>query len=451
MATRAVTAPVPGLGFNFDWERPEGVVAPELAATWARVEIWVGRDCVTQVQDSPSGASRRSIYCSLYPLAEWVAFNWWFLRAHLRPAALAASPWAGPGPRSNGRPDAWARHHNLRSVGEGFFWPNLSILPEGRLTRLLWHADEAPSPHSPLRYLGQGELRLPSEFVEGALGDLVEAVLTRLREEAVDETVLAAEWRAIRESSREEQAFCEAAARLGLDAYDIDPHTAGLLSETAQTLEAGLVDEFLDAVDPACIESGLRWIEEATLRISRSTDGADGRLLALRAQVGRERVGSQTPWERGYREAWRVRQAMDLQDQELFDLEGLVAIGLAPHEDRGLLGLAGRSDTGSTTLLLGRRARKTVSRFAGARALWHLIFEPDRRHFLISELYGERQSVERAFAAELLAPGAALRERLGGTGVVSSADLEEAADDLGVSPFVVWHQVHNQLDLSIVD
>lgn len=152
MATRAVTAPAPGLGFNFDWERPEGVVAPELAATWARVEIWVGRDCVTQVQDSPSGASRRSIYCSLYPLAEWVAFNWWFLRAHLRPAALAASPWAGPGPRSNGRPDAWARHHNLRSVGEGFFWPNLSILPEGRLTRLLWHADEAPSPHSPLRY-----------------------------------------------------------------------------------------------------------------------------------------------------------------------------------------------------------------------------------------------------------------------------------------------------------
>jgi Zn-dependent peptidase ImmA (M78 family) len=69
----------------------------------------------------------------------------------------------------------------------------------------------------------------------------------------------------------------------------------------------------------------------------------------------------------------------------------------------------------------------------------------------IAELYGERQSVERAFAAELLAPGAALRERLGVTGVVSSADLEEAADDLGVSPFVVWHQVHNQRDLSIVD
>jgi hypothetical protein len=334
---------------------------------------------------------------------------------------------------------------------EGFSWPNLSILPEGCLTRLLWHADNAPSPHSPLRYLGQGEIRLSAEFVEGALGDLVEAVWTRLREEAVEETVLAAEWRAIRESSREEQAFCEAAARLGLDAYDIEPYTAGLLSEAAQRLEAGLVDEFLDAVDPARIELGLRWIEEAALRISRSKDRPNGRLLALQAEIGRERVGSQTPWERGYREAWRVRQAMDLEDHELFDLGGLVAIGLAPHDDRRLLGLAGRSDTGSTTLLLGRRARKTVSRFAGARALWHLIFEPDRRHFLIAELYEERQSVERAFAAELLAPGAALRERLGVTGVVSSADLEETAEDLGVSPFVVWHQVHNQLDLSIVD
>src|SRR5690242_9624003 len=69
---------------RYEWESAEEVRAPELAATWARLEIWAGEECITQVEDLASKSPRRSIYCSLYPLAEWVAYSWWLLRAHTR-------------------------------------------------------------------------------------------------------------------------------------------------------------------------------------------------------------------------------------------------------------------------------------------------------------------------------------------------------------------------------
>ena len=68
------------LKITWEWEPAESVRTPEHRATWARIEIKVGSELVTLVEDRGSGSSRRSIYCPLYPLAEWVAYNWWFLQ-----------------------------------------------------------------------------------------------------------------------------------------------------------------------------------------------------------------------------------------------------------------------------------------------------------------------------------------------------------------------------------
>jgi hypothetical protein len=42
------------------------------------------------VEDVGSTSSRRSVYVPLYPLAEWIAFNWWLLAANTRPATILA-------------------------------------------------------------------------------------------------------------------------------------------------------------------------------------------------------------------------------------------------------------------------------------------------------------------------------------------------------------------------
>jgi hypothetical protein len=55
---------VPELKIRWEWEAAPSVRAPEHRATWARIEISVGSDYVTLVEDRASGGSRRSIYWS---------------------------------------------------------------------------------------------------------------------------------------------------------------------------------------------------------------------------------------------------------------------------------------------------------------------------------------------------------------------------------------------------
>jgi len=78
-----------------------------------------------------------------------------------------------------------------------------------------------------------------------------------------------------------------------------------------------------------------------------------------------------------------------------------------------------------------------------SRALWHILAEDDPI-FLVTASYTDRQKVERAFAAELLAPAHGIEQRLASEIFVED-DLEELADHFGVSVKVVEHQLHNQL------
>ncbi|MGH3160026.1 MAG: hypothetical protein ACRDNF_26090, partial [Streptosporangiaceae bacterium] len=119
------------LKIRWEWEAAASVRAPEHRATWARLQIQAGPDLVTLVEDSESGSSRRSIYCSLYPLAEWVVYNWWFLQSDARPSSLLAQDrgQANPAPRT--LPATMRDRHSVRASGDGFAWPDLLMVPDG--------------------------------------------------------------------------------------------------------------------------------------------------------------------------------------------------------------------------------------------------------------------------------------------------------------------------------
>lgn len=449
-----MTGPAPGMSFQFEWERGEGVAAPELAATWARLEIWIGRDCITQLEDVDSRSSRRSLYCSLYPLAEWAAYNWWFLQAHVRPASLIASPWSYVQlAQDRGRPRRWLPNHNLRGVADGFPWPNLTIVPEGELTRLIWAGDAQAPPHAQVRYLGQGQALLPSRYVEGALTELVEAVTTRLEEERVDDTALQREWQAISESPGEERAFCIAAARLGTDPYSIDPAVVEQLGQVAEKLESRLLEEFLDSVDPNQLQPGLEWVEATTSELLRVNGSSAEHLTTLVVDPIQLQTSLESmPWDVGYAQAKSVRAGLNLEDKDVFDVGRYVVIDENLYTGWGLQALGGRSQAGSPAVLLGRPMREAPSRFAGARSLWHFLVEPERQRFLITDSHTDRQRIERAFAAEMLAPASGIAEYLPQPDrPVTQGDVEEVATHFRVSPMLVQHQLENQLGLTVAD
>jgi hypothetical protein len=111
------------IAVRIEWLDAPDVTAPELAATWARYEVWVADSCASLVE-TDDGTLRRSVYGSLYPLANWITSNWWSLRAHVRPSATDSNHWSW----GNLRTQPWLRVHNMRGAGDGMSWPNLTIL-----------------------------------------------------------------------------------------------------------------------------------------------------------------------------------------------------------------------------------------------------------------------------------------------------------------------------------
>jgi Zn-dependent peptidase ImmA (M78 family) len=93
-------------------------------------------------------------------------------------------------------------------------------------------------------------------------------------------------------------------------------------------------------------------------------------------------------------------------------------------------------------VLAGPRSQRLDSqRFLDARCLYHALFACGRSERLVTDAYTWDQQASRAFAAEFLAPQAALTAR---TGVrTDRLEVEELARDFGVSAMLIEKQLEN--------
>lgn len=433
------------LKIEWEWESAPAVKAPELRATFARLRIFVDADCVTLVEDRQTASSRRAILCPLYPLAEWVAYNWWFLQADARLSAMLAAL------RSRRElPPGGQRHwqrHSLRGAGDGFLWPDLFILPEEPRTRLLWRADRSVPDGRPIRFLTQGEAILDAFEVQHALGGLVEAVIERLADCGIGATRLTEEWRSLKEPDADEASYCRAAARLGLDPYSEAAKYEGEILRAGQQLRPPLLGEFLDTVDPEKMADDLDWVIRARDEIAHSARPSDEGLPKLRTEVARG-VGAADlshPWELGYAGARTLRRIVGLDVTDSFDVDSFVSKSILPAPDRSLHAFGGGPADIAPSVVLGRKQHEDSERFTLARALWHFLQRPGEQ-FLITPAHTLRQKAERAFAAELLAPAAGVAKLVGeNPDDIGVDELEAAERHFHVSSLIIQHQIDNQL------
>lgn len=111
----------------------------------------------------------------------------------------------------------------------------------------------------------------------------------------------------------------------------------------------------------------------------------------------------------------------------------LQAVGVAP------------GDFARPTIVLGRAALASSTRFIQGRALWHRLTK-DESTFLITTSYTDLQKIERAFAAELLAPAEGIRTRLSlPPSEAVQEDLGFVAEHFEVSSTLIEHQIQNQI------
>ncbi len=431
---------MPDLAFDFEWVDPQGARGPELRATWARLSIKVGDEVVTRAVDRETRAVRDSIYTPLYPIAEWIALNWWCLLYEVDKPQRSK----GSGYRSR---------HFLRAAGEGFALPDLLFDPMGETYRLSWSSRDFR--HSRVEFVSKGVEYLAPEDVKEALRRFVQAVALRLEDEGVSETLLQSEWEQLDVLDPEEKTFCRLAASLGLDPFDTSADDQQSIEEAAGRLPPEIHEEFFYTVDLLTLLNEADGVENALETASANGGALDG-LCSLRESFSQRlsRLTDQgmAPWREGYRAARVLREQLAMDGEPLMDFPAIAKMlrvagdelqkvikpssGLSRVD--GVVGFNKRQSPGFVV----RSSVAETQRFIFCRELFEYLSAPNGSPLIVTKARTERQKRNRAFAAEFLLPSETLRSQVD-SDLVSAEAVDEIASSYGVSWDIVKYQMEN--------
>jgi len=368
--------------------------APEEHATFGLLRITASDRLLTEGHDAFIDGRRDGPLVSGYHLAEWLVANWWRLRHE---------------PRPSGRPPCdWRMTHCMAEIGEGYVWPSITIESDG--FRSVVRSDPSEDRAAPFRF--QGSLHpalLPWMEVERAIDAFVDRVVALTRERGVGETNLDRLWRDLT-AERSDPAlgrYRRFEALMGCDPDETDE--GEVLAHLAD--EAWLGEEGLDEL--AAVGGGPG-------AIPRAADIADAAArMGVEAHLDQVPIAKKTPkW--GTDQAWRigVAAALELRGELGFDDRPITNEEMAGLVDVPATLLEGQPEAAPLSFALAQgdvkdrialRSRHPVARrFDLARLIGDRAIHPDGPFRPAIRANSYRQQAQRAFAAEFLAPIAAV-------------------------------------------
>jgi hypothetical protein len=183
------------LSIECEWFDQPRAADPLERRTWARIQINAAGRTATRLRDRDALAERQSIYVPAFPLARWIAANWWALL--YEPARSETIPRADR--VADAVEHAWLRRHCFRFADSGLMLPRLAIYSDGQEVIAEWSADEADGfPHMPGQFVGADRVHLPVDEVASGLREFVAGVVARVNGLTDSEAVqLRSDWQAI--------------------------------------------------------------------------------------------------------------------------------------------------------------------------------------------------------------------------------------------------------------
>lgn len=435
------------LNISPDWlpERgegaPRGACHPADRATLARVSLQVNTLDLIRAEDRETDQVRTYAILPANSLAEWFAWNWWRLVYE-------------PPRQGNFRTLQWRQAHQMAGIGGGWMWPPITIYSDGE--RVVIRARPTPGGQpGPLTYTADQAAVIPTFDYQEGIDRFVSQVLSQLEVHDSGQTDLHTLWQELGAERLDPEVarFRETEARLGYDPDEADPDLVSQLLGEAETLGEQAINEIAGHSSPHPITG-------AALQELAARDGFHGRT------ADRVRLDHRPPVQRGAAiPAWRVgvETARALRNQErlgdgpLSNRKLAELCGVAPdapatsttssaHSRDAGLAFDIAEDAGLRRLVL-RSRWQTGRRFEMARLLGDSLMSDYRERLLpATRTYTYRQKMQRAFAAELLAPAETLINAFA-DGVTEDA-IEEAANDFQVSSWVVTRALINQGVLS---
>ncbi len=444
------------LKLSATWQEAPGVRDSVLSATWARLEISETTNSHTtylsQVLRLKSQSLDRAIYGTLFPLAEWIVENWWFL---LYEGCRVPELISGRHLEADARQRGWLQRHNMLSAKQGGALPDLTIYRDGEAV-VLKLASDPPRDESiwPVRFIEEGTFRIPPSQMEEVLQEFVNGLLTRLIDHSGESvTRLRAEWQAVCESRQKESELCSWSAALGLDPYNEEVLTDELirvLESRVSNLPPELRSDLIHATRVNDLETELQWLGRATEEIATHPVTSNLPLNGIHLSAHKT----------GYQLAMKFRETYALPDM-LSDLPEILHAQCgwpAPESQKielnGVTKLSALVATSKKNqpVIIGppMPAGNWGDRFRLARSLFFRpepeVASPPR---LVTRGYTWDQRASRAFAAELLAPACILRNRLGET--ITQEELDGLSEEFGVRPNLIEHQIRNHNIACIVE
>jgi hypothetical protein len=232
-----------------------------------------------------------------------------------------------------------------------------------------------------------------------------------------------------------------------LDPYDLEPETALRIESLSASLDPTLVADFSAAADPRRIDESLSWLIEGLQRVAHAPDRAVGLFAKLRG-VPLDTDEDGPPWEIGWRQAREVRLRLRVEDTDPIPLEGLSVHKRLTSTDDALQAV-GTGIAGHIEVVIGSPVGARGRRFVDSRALWRCLRSPEQP-FLLTTAATFDQRVERAFAAELLAPASGIAKLARNRGgVVLANDVDGLAKRFNASPSLITHQLENQVGVMV--
>ena len=407
----------------------------EIRQTSGFMRISVRNRLLTRVDDDRAKSVRDSVFLSSYPLALWFASSWWRLCWEPKPKEV---------PSVN-----WYMSHEMHGAGHGYLWPPLRFESDGEEITITCTPSHAESKES-IRYLNDCHESIPvSEFRE-VVELFIQTVLARLEAIGVMETDLHTLWREVKSEQADSRItlFRKMEALLGFDPDEVSESIASALQRLPiQAGEAAAIEitAACSQQDPTLILGG---IEETTHSHGILCDFSG--ITELRKINLPHPIGT-PPWDQGRNLARAVRNALNIggavSNQILSDVAGLTVQNLiggdAPMARMPLSLAIRKGDDHREVNLLFRSKHRHGRRFGLSRWMIDLLVASDQDRWLpATGSKMARQKMQRAFAAEFLAPIDALQDFLGADRTDEDR-IDEAAEYFDVSSQTVWNQLTN--------
>ena len=270
---------------SIKWCEDAPNAAPEERATVAELQLFVGSLNVTE--HLFAGRVADSITIPLYSLVHGLAHDWWTIF---------------------GMRD---RMISLTRYGTGFLLPDLRFGFDGAAFEVQAHQCVHQQPDVRF-WAGPSEVLTRTEG-EAWITEIVEQVLSRLRQQGFPQTGAALRWARVMASRHSDEArFCEAAGSLGMDPYEIDDKASAFIEEAERFFSGEALVEFVSGAGEVNRNRLIAWVQKMAGGKGFQYHLANLRPIADEIGFAVPLQAREAAWAAGFRRARRMRTLLNL-------------------------------------------------------------------------------------------------------------------------------------------